>query len=107
MPKFRLGHSWDEIKEKLEKGELQIHQYPLGFVITEIKQFPEEKVCAVQFLGGKDFDSWKAQADQDLEKFARANGCVALEAGCRLGVWKKLKPLNWKLWHVWIRKELR
>lgn len=106
-PKFRLGYTWDEIKEKVEKGEWQLHQYPLGFVFTEIKKCPEEKVCVVHFLGGRQFDSWKEKLVSDLEAFGIEHGCDALEAGCRFGLFKKLKPLGWKAWHLIVRKELR
>ena len=106
MPKFRLGTTEQELKEKVEKGEWQLHKYPLGFVLTEIRQYPEEKICIVHFLGGEQFDSWKTQVDDDLEKFAKAQGCKALEAGCRLGLERKMKSLGWKRWHVVIRKEL-
>lgn len=105
-PKFRLGYTWDEIKEKVDRGEWQFHGYPLGFVFTEIKQYPTEKVCLVHFLSGEQFDSWKSQLVDDLAKFGKENGCQALQAGVRLGLEKKLKPLGWKRWHVVIRKEL-
>lgn len=107
MPKFRLGHTWDEIKEKCESGEWQAHSYPHGICFTEVRKFPEEKVCFVHFLAGEKFDSWKQKLDDDLRVFAKAQGCHALEASMRLGLGKKLKPLGWKLWHVIMRKELK
>ncbi len=105
--KYRLGYTTEEIKEKVEKGEFQLHEYPLGFVLTEIRVFPEEKICFVHFLGGSDFDSWKSKLVDDLVKFAKAHGCASLEASCRLGLGRKLERMGWKRWHVVMKKDLR
>lgn len=107
MPKYRLGYSTEEVGEKVKKGEWQMHEYPLGFVLTEIRVFKEEKVCFVHFLGGRSFDSWKSKVNEDLREFAKAKGCSSLEASCRLGLGKKLESLGWKRWHIVMKKDLR
>lgn len=104
--KYRLGYSLEWYQQQIEAGNFQIHQFPLGFVITEIIQYDEERVCVVRLMGGEKFDQWKAELVSRLEIFAKAQGCNVLEAACRLGLEKKLKPLGWRRWHVVLRKEL-
>lgn len=105
-PKYFLGCTWEEAKAKVDSGEWQCHGYSGGFLLTEIKQWPHERVCLVHFLLGKDFDAWKDQALEDLKTFGRKNGCNALQIGCRLGLEKKLRHQGWKRYHVVLRLEL-
>jgi hypothetical protein len=104
--KYRLGYTWDQYREKIESGEWQLHKFPKGFLITEVVQWAEEKVLLVQLAGGEQFDAWKEEAQERLIKFGREQGCTALEAACRVGMFKKIKPLGWRLWHVIARKEI-
>lgn len=90
----------------MESGEWSALTFPLGFVFVEVMQYQEEKVLLVHFLGGKKFDQWKSELVERLVQFGKANGCAAIEAGCRVGLEKKLKPLGFERWHVLIRKEL-
>ena len=104
MPKVRLGYSEDEYRRKVEAGQWQAHQFEHGFLITEIMQYAEERVLTVHLLGGKNFKEWKAEADERLRSFAVANGCVAIEAVCRLGLEKSLIDLGYKRSRVLMRK---
>lgn len=95
-----------ELTERLARGELQLHRFPLGFLITEIKEVPGERVLLVQLISGERLDEWKDEAHRVLCDFARANGCTAIEATCRLGLEQKLKPLGWKKTRVVLRSNL-
>lgn len=106
LPKVRLGYTLDQYKKKIESGEWQLHSFPKGFLITQVIQYAEERVCVVQLLGGEQFDAWKSQANESLKQFGREQGCKALEAVCRLGLAPKLKPLGWRHYRTVMRMDL-
>lgn len=95
-----------EMTAKLKAGVMQIHKFPLGFVVTEIKQYPEERVLIVQLLSGEKFEEWSQEVVDHLRKFAREHECKAVEAICRKGLEPILKPLGWKRTRVLLRDEL-
>jgi len=88
--------SIEETEAKLKSGDWQIHKFPLGFIITEIKQYlyPKERVLLIWVLSGRKFDEWKEEAFSRLRAFGAEHGCSAIETQCRLGLVKKLKPLG-------------
>jgi hypothetical protein len=106
LRKVRVGYTQAELDEKVRKGEFQVHKFPLGFVMTEIRQFPEEKILIVQLLGGERFKEWAAEVVAHLRLFAHENGCEAIEATCRKGLEPILKPLGWKRTRVVLRSEI-
>jgi hypothetical protein len=85
-----------EMDEKLQNGEWQLHKFHRGIILTEIKQFPAERVLLVHVLAGEGFDCWIDEAWERLKSFGREHGCIAVEAQVRLGLVKKLKPLGFK-----------
>jgi hypothetical protein len=91
-PKNRIDLSFEEITGYLNRGLMQIHKFPLGFVITEIKQLQNERIVHVVWLGGERFSEWQATVVAHLKKFGKEHGCVAIEAHCRPGLAKLLKP---------------
>ena len=93
--KLRLTESLEEYRAKIDNGEYQAHVFREGCAVTEIVQYPQEKVLTVHLLAGRNFDAWKGEAQGVLENFARKNGCVAIEAMCRLGLAKKIESLGW------------
>ena len=88
--------SQEEVDQKLRSGEWQIHKFPKGIILTEIKQYPNERVLLVHVLAGQEYDSWSSESVEYLKQFGRQYGCSAIEALCRLGLTKKLKPLGFK-----------
>lgn len=104
--KVRTGYDFDTYRQKVESGEWQLHTFPLGFVVTEIKQFKEERVCIVHLLGGERFAEWREVVTEHLKQFGREQGCKALEAVCRLGLEKFLKPIGWRRHRVLLRMDL-
>lgn len=59
--------------------------------ITEIQQFPAERICMIVLCGGEGLDEWKVQADEVLTRYARTMGCNALMIVGRLG-WSVVMP---------------
>ena len=98
--------SQSETEEKLKRGEWQIHKFPLGFLITEIKQYRDERILTVQLVSGERLDEWKQEAHKRLRAFAVEHQCKAIEALCRLGLEKKLAPLGYRKTRVLLRAEI-
>jgi len=59
-----------------------------GVGTTEILQYPEKKMLAVQFLGGDNFNSWVWEMLDRFKDFGRDNSCQGIEATARMGFWK-------------------
>ena len=91
----------------MKSGKWQIHKFPEGFLITEILQYPNERVLMVHVLSGRNFDNWKWWAHATLRQFAKEKGCDAIEAVVRLGLEKKLKTLNYTKKRVLLRHPIK
>ena len=61
----------------------------VGFLITEVIEYPQTKMLMLHFTGGKDFKSWVPDGLPKIQKFARDNGCIRIESRGRSG-WGKL-----------------
>lgn len=98
--------TFDEINECLKSGEMQLHQFPQGFIVTEIKQLAEERVLNVVWLSGRNFPEWMDGAQKMIKNFARAHKCVAIEAACRPGLAASLKQLGYRTIKRLVRAEV-
>lgn len=94
------------ITAKLERGEYQKHAFPLGFVITQISQYENERVLDVVLLLGERFEEWKPELVAHLERFAEKHDCAAIEAISRLGLEGALKDQGFRRTKVLLRKEV-
>ena len=72
--------------------------------VTEIQQFPLEKICMIVLCGGDDMDEWIEVADETLSRHARALGCSALMIVGRKG-WSRAVP-QYQIQDVVMRKSL-
>lgn len=64
-----------------------------GTVVTSIDQGSAMSICTVHSIGGKDLNSWVSLFDEAVTKFARDNGCKAIEAVTRKGFTKVFPDL--------------
>lgn len=103
MARVRVGMSFDDMTARILRGEMQLHKFPRGFLVTEVKNFHEERVLMVQLLSGECLEEWAPEALARLRECARANNCVAIEALCRRGLEPILKPLGFKKTRVLLR----
>jgi hypothetical protein len=62
-----------------------------GVGTTEILQYPEKRMIAVQFLGGDRFNDWVWDMLEKFKDFGRDNDCTGIEATARMGFWKWLE----------------
>jgi hypothetical protein len=104
--KNRFELSFEEVTEYLKDGRMQIHKFPLGFILTEIKELPGERVLHVAWLAGERFEEWKQEAWGVLRKFSEEHGCVAIEAHCRPGLAESLKSLGFRTIKRTVRVDL-
>lgn len=104
--KSRLGMTLEEMTECLNRGEMQIHNFPQGCIVTEVKQLAEERILNVVWLSGEKLDDWKGLAQKTLSEFARKHGCVAIEAACRPGLAASLKQLGYRTIKRLVRVEV-
>jgi hypothetical protein len=74
-----------------------------GLVITELRNYPRRRCCRYLLLAGRSFDRWHHLQDE-IECWARANGCAAMEMCGRRGWERKLR--GWRATHVEMTKEL-
>jgi hypothetical protein len=98
--------SFDAITKKIERGEYQKHQFPMGFVITQIRDYDNERILEVVLLVGERFDLWKEELVVHLNKYAKDHRCDAVEAISRRGLGVALKDLGFRTTKVLLRKEV-
>lgn len=96
-----------EIDAKIRSGEWQFHQFPNGFIVSEIRKYSDsDVVLLVHLIFGERLQAWKDEANTFLTIFARQHGCTSMEALCRRGMEAVLKPSGWKRTRVLLRKDI-
>ena len=101
--KTRHERSEGEVTALLVSGGMQILKFEHGFILTEIRQFEDEKVLHVYWLGGVRFAEWAAEAVAALRELGARHGCAAIEAHCRPGLARMLKAHAFKTQKITIR----
>lgn len=71
--------------------------------VTELVRYPREKRCGIVFCAGREPQRWLHHLDA-IERWARAQGCAALELQGRPG-WERLLK-GWDRTHVLLRKRI-
>lgn len=87
-PAFRWRvqlHNVDDYYEPLKNGQLQLWRLPGAAMVTSIDKGSNAKVCTILSLSGKNIKSWIADLNETLTKFAKSEGCNAIEAITRKG----------------------
>jgi hypothetical protein len=97
---------FEEIDNRVRSGAYQFHDFGTCWVWTEITEYQTETVLQVLLLVGDGFEERKAEVVAGLEKFGAAHGCAAIEALCRLGLERSLKPQGFKRKKVLLRKDI-
>lgn len=96
-------HNFNDILNGLSEGVLQLWPTPRGCIVTEIVVYPQKKVLNV-FLGGGELDQI-LDMHNDVIKWAKVQGCVALSMSGRPGWKKSLEKHGWHNQHVSYVKE--
>ena len=82
----------DEMDALDDGGNLHI----ASAITTQVVNYPNSRILAFQFLGGKGFDEWSDDMLATLEKYAKDCGCNGMEAVGRFGFWPFFKGHDWK-----------
>lgn len=80
----------EDVFEMIESGGFLLwiafdKEHIKGCVITQMMQYPRKRFLGCPFVTGDEFSSWKQPMFETLQRFARDNDCVGLEATARLG----------------------
>ena len=67
-----------------------------GAFVTKISKYPQKNILCVLLLGGKEFITWRDEADALLNAFGKENNCEYVELFGRKGWGKVLKDINYK-----------
>lgn len=68
----------------------------LGFVVTQISDYPQMRSLIMHFTGGKELPKWKSMMLEELQNFAYNNGCDVIESQGRKGWGKVFKDDGFK-----------
>jgi hypothetical protein len=78
----------------------------IGILIAEVVVYPRRRVALGDLLAGEDMAGWLPLMDVELDRWATAMGCSAVQAGGRKGFEKSLNKLGFKTVGVVVEKEL-
>ena len=110
---IRAGGFVDEkhIKEFCKQGTMQLwlvvneSNNVLCVCVTEIRDYPNYKVCDTKIVTGKNYKDWFHYVD-DIAKWAKTQGCKKMEIFARPGYVPMFKARGYKATHVQVEKNL-
>jgi len=99
--KHGLGeYSTSDIKSACISKNMQlwvkIDKEVQGAFVTKISKYPQKNILCVLLLSGKEFMTWRDEADALLNAFGKENNCEYVELFGRKGWGKVLKDINYK-----------
>ena len=99
-----------DIKAGLLTGEdqLWIWRTDTAFAvgITRLANYPKQRVCTLRIVTGNNVDEWYLPCLETIERWAKANGCHAMEFQARPGWERFIRPLGYDKTHVYLEKSL-
>jgi len=110
--KYGLGeYSITDIKSACKSKNMQlwvkIGTEVEGAFVTKIAKYPQKNLLCVILLGGKEFHTWRDEADALLNAFGKENNCEYIELFGRKGWGKVLKDIDYKEITRLFAKEIR
>jgi hypothetical protein len=88
------------------EDQLWIWKSPTAYAvgITRIVHYPKQKVCTIRIVTGRNRKEWERECMQQIEAWAKSEGCHAMELQARPG-WEKSLP-DYAKTHVYLEKPL-
>ena len=77
----------------------------LAIGLSEIVIYPRQKLCRITAVAGEDRSRWVDHLD-DIENWARAQGCHTIQPVVRPGWWPALKARNYQRSHIVTERRL-
>jgi hypothetical protein len=110
--KYGLGeYSITDIKSACKSKNMQlwvkIGTEVEGAFVTKIAKYPQKNLLCVILLGGKEFHTWRDEADALLNAFGKENNCEYIELFGRKGWGRALKDIDYKEITRLFAKEIR
>ncbi|KVU10659.1 hypothetical protein WK62_05185 [Burkholderia ubonensis] len=86
--------------------QLWIWKTPTAFAVgvTRLVHYPKQMVCTVRIVTGRNRREWEQQCVEQIEAWAKAQGCHAMELQARPG-WEKVLA-GYDKTHVYLEKQL-
>jgi hypothetical protein len=99
-----------DIKAGLLTGEdqLWIWRTATAFAvgITRLANYPKQRVCTLRIVTGNNMEEWAEPCIKTIEKWAKANGCHAMEFQARPGWERFLRPRGYDKTHVYLERAI-
>jgi hypothetical protein len=103
----------DDVCQQIERGKAQLwlirdhnmHEV-YAAALTEVVEYPKTIALRVIALGGSDMRTWQTDLFLELRRFCKVNHIRRIEAICRPGLEKIMKPLGFEKRFVCLFKEL-
>lgn len=100
---YQDTHTLSDVARAIIDGHAQHWRGQKSEIVTEIKLFPQMKVCRIWLAGG-DMDELVNVMLPDVEAWAKENGCARVEIAGRKG-WKRALP-DYREPYAVLQKEL-
>lgn len=110
LEKSKADCTAKDVREQLADRRMQLWlawegDRAKGCCVTELVNTARGRICNLVAVGGIDFAEWRALIE-DIKAWARANGCVCLEASGRAGWERLVGDDGWKKVRTTIEMEL-
>lgn len=100
----------EDIRACLLTGEdqLWIWKTPTAFAIgiTRLANYPKQRVCRLRVVTGTNMAEWAAPCIETIERWAKANGCHAMEFQARPGWERFLSRRGYDRTHVYLERAI-
>lgn len=100
----------DDIFDGLMAGvdQLWIWKSPTAFAvgITRLSEYPRQRVCNLRIVTGRNMGEWAQPCIETIEKWAKAQGCSAMEFQARAGWERFLSKRGYDKTHVYLERSL-
>jgi hypothetical protein len=100
----------EDIRAGLLAGDdqLWIWKTPTAFAvgITRISTYPKQRVCTLRIVTGENMDEWALPCIDTIERWAKQNGCDAMELQARPGWERLLSRRGYDKTHVYLELAL-
>jgi hypothetical protein len=92
----------------LGEDQLWIWKTPTAFAIgiTRLENYPTQRVCMIRIVTGANAAEWQDETLATIERWAKANGCAAMELCARRGWARRIRKHGYDMTHVYLEKPL-